>query len=178
MANTKTSTKAKVSTESEAVAITVESHTPVIPKEIDPSQYVTVRNGFQGRLVYRSSRTGETFIWDGFGSEQEMELRELKNAKNAHKNFFINNWFMFDEDWIIEYLGVKQFYRNAIDISDFNDIFKKTPTELRKVVSGLSEGQKRSVAYRAARLIESGEIDSRKTIATLEEVLGIDLVEK
>lgn len=178
MANTKTSTKAKVSTEGDAVSVTVESRTPVIPKEVDPSQYVTVRNGFQGRLVYRSSRTGETFIWDGFGSEQEMELRELKNAKNAHKNFFINNWFMFDEDWIIEYLGVKQFYRNAIDISDFDDIFKKTPTELRKVISGLSEGQKRSVAYRAARLIESGEIDSRKTIAALEEVLGIDLVEK
>lgn len=178
MANTKTSTKAKVSTGGEAVAITAESHTPVIPKEIDPSQYVSVRNGFQGRLVYRSSRTGETFIWDGFGSEQEMELRELKNAKNAHKNFFINNWFMFDEDWIIEYLGVKQFYRNAIDISDFDDIFKKTPAELRKVVGGLSEGQKHSVAYRAARLIESGEIDSRKTIAALEEVLGIDLIEK
>ena len=81
MANTKTSTKAKVSTEGEAVAITAESHTPVIPKEIDPSQYVTVKNGFQGRLVYRSSRTGETFIWDGFGSEQEMELRELKNVR-------------------------------------------------------------------------------------------------
>lgn len=85
---------------------------------------------------------------------------------------------MFDEDWIIEYLGVKQFYRNAIDISDFDGIFKKTPAELKKIVGGLSEGQKRSVAYRAARLIESGEIDSRKTIATLEEVLGIDLVEK
>ena len=79
---------------------------------------------------------------------------------------------------LIEYLGVKQFYRNAIDISDFDDIFKKTPAELRKVISGLSDGQKRSVAYRAARLIESGEIDSRKTIATLEEVLGIDLIEK
>ena len=48
----------------------------------------------------------------------------------------------------------------------------------KKIVGGLPEGQKRSVAYRAARLIESGEIDSRKTIAALEEVLGIDLVEK
>ena len=28
---------------------------PLIPKDVDPNQYVTVRNGFQGRLVYKLS---------------------------------------------------------------------------------------------------------------------------
>ena len=80
----------------------------IIPKDIDASQFVTVRNGFQGKLVYVSKRTGETFIWEEFGSEQEMELRELRNAKNSYKTFFVNNWFMFDEDWIVDYLGVRK----------------------------------------------------------------------
>ena len=75
---------------------------PVVPKEIDPNQIITVRNGFQGRLVYKSKRTGERWSWESFGAEQDMELSELKNARNSNKKYFINNWFMFDEDWVID----------------------------------------------------------------------------
>ena len=65
-----------------------------VAKDIDPDQYVTVRNGFQGRLVYKSRHTGEKFIWDTFGAEQDMELSELKRARSSSKKFFINNWFI------------------------------------------------------------------------------------
>lgn len=151
---------------------------PIVPKEIDVNQYVTVRNGFHGALLYRSSRTGELFRWDEFGAEQEMELRELKNAKSSAKSFFTNNWFMFDEDWIIDYLGVGQFYRNAVSIDGFDEVFKKTPTEIKKIVKEMSEGQKKSLTYRAVELISSGDIDSRKTIAALESALSVELIEK
>lgn len=151
---------------------------PIVAKEIDPSQYVIVRNGFQGKLTYKSSRTGESFKWSEFGAPQEMELRELRNAKNTYKKFFINNWFMFDEEWIIDYLGVRQYYKNAISIDDFDEIFKQTPASIKKTVAGLSDGQKKSLAYRAKALIADGEIDSRKAIAALEEALGVELIEK
>lgn len=150
----------------------------IIPKDIDSSQYVIVRNGFQGKLIYKSRKTGETFVWDGFGTEQEMELRELRNAKNSYKKFFINNWFMFDEDWIVDYLGVRQFYKNAIPIDGFDDIFTQKPTELKKTIAGLSDGQKRSVAYRAMELITKHEIDSLSVINALESALNIELIEK
>lgn len=150
----------------------------IIPKDIDSSQYVIVRNGFQGKLIYKSRKTGETFIWDGFGTEQEMELRELRNAKNSYKKFFINNWFMFDEDWIVDYLGVRQFYKNAIPIDGFDDIFTQKPAELKKTIAGLSDGQKRSVAYRAMELIAKHDIDSLSVINALESALNIELIEK
>lgn len=150
----------------------------IVAKDIDLNQYVTVRNGFQGKLVYVSKRTGETFFWDGFGTEQEMELRELKNAKNASKKFFVNNWFMFDDPWIIDYLGVGQFYKNALSIEGFDEIFKKKPNELKATISKLSAGQKRSVAYRAKKLITEKKIDSLSTISALEDALNIELIEK
>lgn len=150
----------------------------IVPKDIDPNQYVVVKNGFHGRLVYKSKKTGELYIWDGFGSEQEMELRELKSAKNNSKKFFQNNWFMFEEDWIVEYLGVKQFYRNAVKIEDFDSIFEKTAEEIKAIVSGLSNGQKKSAAYRARQLILEGRIDSNKAITALEESLGVELIER
>ena len=151
---------------------------PVVPKEIDPNQIITVRNGFQGRLVYKSKRTGERWSWESFGAEQDMELSELKNARNSNKKYFINNWFMFDEDWVIDYLGMRQYYKNYLNIQDFDQLFKKPVGEIEDIISKLSEGQRKSVAYRAKQLIAEEEIDSNRVINTLEKCLGVELVER
>lgn len=159
-------------------AATETSKKPLVPKEIDLNQMVTVRNGFQGRLVYKSKHTGERWSWDVFGAEQDMELSELKNARNSNKKYFINNWFMFDEDWIIDYLGLRQYYKYAIPIQGFDTLFEKPVAELETILSNLSKGQRKSVAYRAKQLIAQGGIDSNKTIATLEKCLGTELIER
>ena len=151
---------------------------PLVPKDVDASQYVTVRNGFQGKLVYRSKRTGELFVWEEFGDEEDMELGELKNAKNSAKKFFINNWFMFDEPWIVTYLGMERYYRYAVNIDEFDSLFEKKPAEVAEVISNLSEGQKRSLSYRARILIADGTIDSRQMISILEKCLNTTLVEQ
>ena len=151
---------------------------PVVPKEIDPNQIITVRNGFQGRLVYKSKRTGERWSLESFGAEQDMELSELKNARNSNKKYFINNWFMFDEDWVIDYLGMRQYYKNSLNIQDFDQLFKKPVGEIEDIISKLSEGQRKSVAYRAKQLIAEEEIDSNRVINTLEKCLGVELVER
>ena len=150
----------------------------IIPKEIDNEQLIVVKNGFHGRLVYKSSRTGEVYVWDSFGSEQEMELRELKSAKNTYKKFFINNWFMFDESWVVDYLGLKQYYKNAIPVSDFDSIFDKSAEDLENFVNELTPGQKKSVAYRAKQLISEKKIDSISKIEALQNALNIELIEK
>ena len=173
-----TNKNAKKSSTSSVKVEAPTASTPIKAKDIDIHQYVTVRNGFQGKLVYRSSRTGELFSWDEFGSEQEMELKELKDAKNSNKKMLINNWFMFDEDWIVDYLGMSKYYKNAVSVEDFDSIFTKSPSEIKKIVSGMSDGQKKSVSYRARQLIRDKEIDSLKSISALEEVLGVELTEK
>ena len=173
----------KNATNKTSVKTTVKETVPaeskvITPKDVDLHQYITVRNGFQGKLVYVSQKTGEHFVWDGFGAEQEMELLELRNAKNSAKKFFQNNWFMFDEDWVVDFLGLKQYYRHAVKIEDFDKIFEMTPSEIKKTIDGLSDGQKKSVAYRAKMLIAEGKIDSNKAINALEETLGIELIER
>lgn len=179
--NSKTSTKTTASKSNNIISEPIEMKEkaqPLIAKDIDLHQYITVRNGFQGKLVYQSTKTGEHFVWDDFGAEQEMELLELRNAKNSKKKYFSNNWFMFDEDWVVDFLGVRQYYKHAVKIEDFDKIFSLSPTEIKKTVSLLSDGQKKSVAYRAKALIADGEIDSNKAIIALEESLGVELVER
>ena len=180
MAPRKTAAKANPTTSEDTNTPEQNVKQEIKVKEVDLHEYVTVKNGSVGKLVYVSPRTGERFVWEEFGDEQEMELQELKNAKAANKKFFERNWFMFDDefDWVIDYLGVRAFYKHAIGIDGFDDLFKKTPAAIAKIVGELTDGQKRSVSFRARQLIADGEIDSMKVIASLEKCLGVDLIEK
>lgn len=152
----------------------------IVAKEIDIHEYIPVRNGTRGRLIYVSPRTGERFVWEDFGDTQEMELQELRNAKSSNKKFFERNWFMFDDDyhWVIDYLGLSAYYRHAISIDNFDDIFKMSPKDLTSIIGSLGDGQKRSVSYRARQLIADGEIDSMRLITALEKELGVELIER
>lgn len=146
-------------------------------KELKPTDYVTVKNGFAGRLVYASKRTGERFIWPELGDEQDIELQELKNAKNSSKGFFINNWFLFDDPAVIAYLGLERYYQNTLNAEDFQGLFEKTPAEIEKIISKIPNGQKASLAFYARQKIANNEIDSLKVINLLEKYLNIQLIE-
>ena len=177
---TENKTKARTPKTAPVEEVVEDVKKPIIAKDIDLNQLIVVRNGYQGRLVYKSPRTHEKFVWPEFGDEQMVELLELRNAKNTWKKYFINNWFMFDEEyaWVTDYLGLGQYYKYAIQIDSFDDLFEKTPQEIEDVVSKLSSGQKKSVGYRARQLIAEDGIDSNKAIAALERALGIELVER
>lgn len=169
---------AEVKDTAHSVAAQLERQEPMVAKEIDLHQIITVRNGFQGTLIYKDKRTGADYRWDGFGDVQDIELGELRSARGSAKKFFENNWFLFDEDWIPEYLGMGKYYKHALNSEDFDELFEKSPEEIEKTISELGEGQRKSVAYRARQLIASGEIDSRKIVSTLERCLGVELVKK
>lgn len=184
MAATTGKTKTAKKADMEAVEVTdtqtasVAAPTPMIPKDIDVHQIVTVRNGFQGLLIYTDKRTGATYRWEHFGDEQDMELAELRNARGSARAFFENNWFLFDEAWIPDYLGMSRYYKYALTADDFDDIFSKSPEEIEAELAQLTTGQRKSVAYRARQLIADGTIDSRKVVNALEQCLNVDLVEK
>lgn len=185
-----TVTKTSPTKEKEVIATkvdnTVETSTVVstekkqykIKQNLDPNTIVTVKNGFQGHLIYKSRRTNERFEWESFGDEQDMDLQELKNAKNSSKAFFVNNWFLIDDPEVLDYLGVSQYYKYALNFASFDDLFKKSPDDIKDTISYLSVGQKKSVAYRAKELIANGVIDSIKVINALENSLSIELIDR
>ena len=151
--------------------------TEAAQRELKPDSYVTVRNGFNGRLVYKTRKTGERFVWEDFGAEQDMEIQELKNAKNSYKSFFEENWFMLDPD-VIAYLGVERYYKDALTIDGMDALFNMDADEVKKKVSRLSNGQKATIAYRAKQMIRDKQIDSLRVIGALEASLGIQLMDR
>lgn len=149
-----------------------------VRKQLDPHVVVTVKNGFPGMLIYESSKTGELFRWESLGDEQDMELQELKNARNASKAFYMNNWFQIDDPEILEYLGVSEYYKHALNLIDDDTLCGLTPDEVRSTVACMSDGQKLALKYRVKQLIESCDIDSIKTITAFEDALGAELIER
>lgn len=174
----KTTSSTVSATAVEPAVIEVNTTTYRVKKDLDPNMIVTVKNGFQGRLIYKSKRTQEVFDWPHFGDEQDMDLQELKNAKNASKAFFENNWFLIDDPEVLEYLGVTQYYKFALSYDSLDTFFEKTPEEIKSEISKLPLGQKKSLAYRAKQLIADGKIDSIKIITALEEGLSIELIDR
>lgn len=146
--------------------------------KLSPNTVVTVKNGFNGRLVYRSKKSGDKYVWEEYGDEQEFDLQELKNAKNSSKAFFINNWFMIDDPEVISYLGVEQYYKNALDCDELLDLIDNEPEKIGEAIEKLSYGQKESVKFFARRLVGEGSIDSVKAIKALEDALNIELSER
>ena len=147
-------------------------------KKLDPHEYVTVRNGFQGSLVYISPRTGERFYWDRFGDEQEIELQDLRSARSSSRKFFENNWFLIDDPEVIDYLGVEKYYKNSLSLDGFEELFSMSADEIVNAVTKLSDGQKRAVGYLAKQKIDEGTVDSISLINKLEKLLGIALIER
>lgn len=149
-------------------------------QDIDTRETVIVRNGVHGILVYESPRTHEVFKWSEFGDEQEMEIQELRTAKNNYKQFFTENWFMFDDDyaWIVDYLGVGAYYKHTLNIDRLFELFDMSDSDMQKEVSALTNGQKLSIAYIAREMIADGRIDSRKKVEALEAALGMSLSEE
>lgn len=179
--NTSTTNKSTTKTttgEKTTINSTTEKKQYKVKCNLDPNMVVTVKNGTQGVLIYKSKRTGERFEWAAFGDEQEMDLQELKNAKNSSKAFFVNNWFLIEDPEILEYLGVSQYYKYALNFSSFDELFERDANEIKETVSQLSNGQKKSVAYRAKQLIADGVIDSIRVISALEESLSIELIDR
>ncbi|MBR3267900.1 MAG: hypothetical protein IKI58_04120 [Oscillospiraceae bacterium] len=146
---------------------------------VDPHTIVLVRSGFHGLLVYTSPHTGAVFTWGQFGDTLEMEIGELRHAKNSSaKAFFENNWFMFDEEyrWVIDYLGVRQFYKYSMTIDDIGSLATMTPDEIESALSNVPEGQKEAIIAHVREMVRCKAIDSLKVIAALERTLGIQLI--
>lgn len=139
---------------------------------------VDVINGFHGKLTYKGRHSGAFIEWESFGDRQIIDLKELKDAFASQKKFYKENWWLFEDPDVIEFLRAKEFYKNALNSDNFDDIFTKTPDEINDIVSKMSKGQKKSLGYRAIEMINNGTLDSRKTIIALRDALGFELVEE
>lgn len=146
-------------------------------KDIDFHEKVTCINGTNSLLVYSNPRTQETTRWEGFGSEELLEVQDLISMKNTQPKFFSEHWLLIDKipEPVVEYLGLQRFYKDALSYSDFETIYTLPPAEIKAKLAKVSKGTKEAVIWKTRRKMQAGELDSLKTIAAIEEALKVSL---
>ena len=149
--------------------------TPKRREKLPSDMLVECQNLTAGKLIYISKRqNGYKIVWSNPGDVEEIELGELITMRNSQPKFFSKNWVGMDEE-ILRYLGVDTYYKNIPSFEDFDGVFELPLEEMQVALSNLPKGLHDTFAYKASELINSGAIDSVKTIRYLCEVFGLEI---
>ena len=150
-----------------------------IKQKRDLNEMVCVRNATMGSVVYSSKRTqGYKVEWEKMGSEGDenyIELSELVAMRNSYPRVFQECWLIIEDTEIIDYLNVRKYYNNIVDVDDFDGIFNLKPEKLEDKLRKMPKGLRDAVAQRAKQLLTKGEFDSIRNKKVIEKVLNIDL---
>lgn len=146
-----------------------------VREKIDDNELITVKNATQGTLIYKDSDDCE-IVWEDFGEEKELTMRELFIMKKKNILFFKENWIEVNAI-VLNALGVSSFYTNAISIDEYEELFNLEAEQLKERIEKLPKSIKDSIGLRAIKLINDGVLDSMKKIKVLEDVLGYSLIE-
>jgi len=155
-------------------------------KNIPLNTTVLVKSNCYGQLVYKSKKTGFQIEWDNVSSQQYLTLDELLTMRNTYRKFFEKNWVVIegftDDEYsdisteeILDFLQVKQYYKNLLCPENIDELFKMSSEEIEKRLSNTATGSKDFIIIRANELIESGELDSLRVINVLEKSLNCEL---
>jgi hypothetical protein len=144
-------------------------------KQIDLDMLVPCRNVTDGRLVYKSRKTGLQTIWMSHGDMEYIDVGELLTMKASQPKFLNEPWLVIEDDDVVEYLGLKHLYQRLVDTEDLDSFFNKTHTEMAGILDRIPNGTKDAIAIRARKLVEEGTLYDNRKIRVLEEKLKIDL---
>jgi len=170
-------TKAKID-EVKVVEPVVEAPAPARAKkiEINRNEMITTRSTADGDLIYISHRTKAKYIWEGYGSELQMDMGELQDMKGSQGKYLTDCHLVVDDEQAAEALGLTKIYDEMVGLENLEDFILETPNkELAEILPKLPKALKSSIGTVARKLVEEDILDTRNKIKLIEEKLGVDL---
>lgn len=147
-------------------------------KQLDRNMLVRVASLVVGTLIYKSDRTGATYMFREFGTEDEIELFELQAMRSAYPKYLTQPWLVVLDDEVSNYLGIKDVYSKMVKPDQMDNFFKLKEHKMKSILENAPKGFKEAVLDMAHRKIKNKSLDSRAKIIALEEALSVELQEK
>lgn len=149
---------------------------------------IVVRSAVFGGLVYVNHKTGEKTTWNNYGETQVMTMRDLRDMRAGNVAFYENNWIFiagiespgFDDattDDVYEALFIQKYYKNILDLNNFEDICSWDESKIRKNIPLMTENAKFNLVVALNEFIKDGKLDSLRKIRCFEDVLHCELEE-
>lgn len=147
---------------------------------------IVVRSATFGELIYVNHKTGERTTWKEYGETQVMTMRDLRDMRAGNVAFYENNWIFivgiestgFEDVTpyeIYEALFVQKYYKNTLDLDNFDEICGWNEKKIKDTVPMFSENAKFNLVIALNGYIKGGQLDSLRKIKCFEDVLHCEL---
>ena len=141
----------------------------------DRNRQVIVRSCVDGRVIYKSKRSGMTWKWLEKGAYEVLTVEELLNMESQSHKFLHSPWLMVDDEAIIEAFNLQELYDLVAKVEDIDSFINLTLDEQKQVYNQLPKSSQNQVYNHICFKVDSGEIDSRAKVRELEELVGMEL---
>lgn len=141
----------------------------------DRTREIPVRSCINGRVIYKSKKTGVTYKWLEKGSYEILTIDELLNMESQSQKFLHSPWLMVDDEDIIEAFNLAELYDLVAKVEDIDSFIHMPLSEQKVIYNQLPKVSKNQVYNHIYNKVESGEIDSRAKIRELEELVQMEL---
>ena len=141
----------------------------------DRTREIPVRSCINGRVIYKSKKTGVTYKWLEKGSYEILTIDELLNMESQSQKFLHSPWLMVDDEDIIEAFNLAELYDLVAKVEDIDSFINMSLGEQKQIYNKLPKSLQNQVYNHIYNKVESGEIDSRAKIRELEELVQMEL---
>lgn len=141
----------------------------------DRNRQVIVRSCIEGRVIYKSKRSGMTYKWLEKGAYEVLTVEELLNMESQSQKFLHSPWLMVDDEDIIEAFNLAELYDLVAKVEDIDSFINMSLGEQKQIYNKLPKSLQNQVYNHIYNKVESGEIDSRAKIRELEELVQMEL---
>lgn len=141
----------------------------------DRNRQVIVRSCVDGRVIYKSKRSGMTWKWLEKGAYEVLTVEELLNMESQSHKFLHSPWLMVDDEDIIEAFNLAELYNLVAKVEDIDSFINMSLDEQKQIYNKLPKASQNQVYNHICFKVDSGEIDSRAKIRQLEELVGMEL---
>ena len=141
----------------------------------DRNRQVIVRSCIEGRVIYKSKRSGMTYKWLEKGAYEVLTVEELLNMESQSHKFLHSPWLMVDDEDIIEAFNLAELYDLVAKVEDIDSFINMSLGEQKQIYNKLPKSLQNQVYNHIYNKVESGEIDSKSKIRELEELVQMEL---
>lgn len=137
---------------------------------------IPVRSYVDGRVIYKSKKTGVTYKWLEKGAYEILTIDEILNMESQSHKFLHSPWLVVDDEEVIEAFNLTDLYQSLEKVEDIDSFISLPFKEQQEIYDNLPKSVQKQVYNHIYNKVDNGEIDSRSKIKQLEELVKIKLV--
>ena len=141
----------------------------------DRTREIPVRSCINGRVIYKSKKTGVTYKWLEKGTYEILTIDELLNMESQSQKCLHSPWLMVDDEEVIEAFNLQELYDLVAKVEDIDSFITISLGEQKQIYNKLPKTLQNQVYNHIYNKVETGEIDSKSKIRELEELVQMEL---